>query len=270
MTSLTTQRSHSTAPNILVERRDGVAIVQLNRAHVRNPLGLDFIDDMLRLLDELENDDDIFAVILTGVGSVFCAGAELDKAVQPDGLDSEKRFRNLRGYNKVVQRIRDLDLPVIAAVNGPAVGGGVALALACDIAIAAEDASYYFAFGRIGVCSADMGCAYFLPKIVGTVRAKHWLLTGAVIKAEQGMSAGLFVDVVARDVLIPRALEIAQSIKTATPRRAAAATKLAVVRGEDADLQTCITYEAYVQNYFFTTDDHKNRLRAFMEQRKKK
>ena len=265
MTSQATRVPQASEPRILVERRDATAIVSLNRPKERNPLGLDFIHDMLRILDELENDDTLSAIVLTGVGTVFCAGAELGKVVHPDGVDSELQFRYVRGYNKVVQRIRDLDLPVIAAVNGAAVGGGVALAMACDIAIASEEASYYYAFGRVGAASCDMGCAYFLPKIVGTVRAKHWLLTGALVRAQEGKETGLFVDVVPRSQLLQSALDIAAQIKAATPRRAAAATKLAVVRGEDADLQTCITYEAYVQNYLFTTDDHKNRLRLLMD-----
>lgn len=257
-------------PNILVERRDGVAVVTLNRARERNPLGLDFPGAMLRILDGLEDDPDLHAVVLTGAGSVFCAGAELGKVVHPDGVDGEVQFRFIRGLHKVVQRIRDLELPVIAAVNGAAVGGGAALAMACDIAVASERASYFFAFGRLGAAACDMGCSYLLPKIVGTIRAKHWLLTGATIEAEQGKASGLFVDVVADDRLLPTALEIAAAIKLATPRRAAAASKLAIVRSDDADLQTCIGYEAYVQTYLFSTDDHKTRLRSLMDQQRRK
>lgn len=257
-------------PSVLVERRDGAAIVTFNRPNERNPLGLDFTDKMLSILDELEGDDDLHAVILTGAGRVFCAGAELGKVVHPDGIDGETQFRNVRGYNKVIQRIRDLDLPVIAAVNGPAVGGGVALALSCDIAIASEAASYYFAFGRVGAGSCDMGCAYFLPKIVGTIRAKHWLLTGKTVDAAEGKAVGLFVDVVPGHQLLQSALDIAAQIKPATSRRAAAATKLAVARGEDSDLQTCITYEAYAQSFLFTLPEHKSRVRALINKQKSK
>lgn len=257
-------------PNILVERRDGVAIVSLNRARERNPLGLDFPDAMLRILDDLEADLDLHAVVLTGAGSVFCAGAELGQVVNPDGVDTELQFRFIRGLHKVVQRIRDLELPVIAAVNGAAVGGGAALAMACDVAVASDKARYFFAFGRLGAAACDMGCSYLLPRIVGSVRARHWLLTGASVEAEAGRAAGLFVDVVPGERLLDAALAIAASIKAATPRRAGAASKLAIARGEDTDLQACLSYEAYVQNYLFSTDDHKSRLRALMEQQKRK
>jgi len=265
MTSIEASTSVDPSPDILIERRDGVAIVTLNRPRERNPLGLGFPEAMLRILQELEDDLDLHAVVLTGAGSVFCAGAELGQVVHPDGVDGEVQFRFIRGLHKVVQRIRDLELPVIAAVNGAAVGGGAALAMACDIAVASERAKYFFAFGRLGAAACDMGCSYLLPKIVGTVRAKHWLLTGATIEAEQGKAAGLFVDVVPADRLLAAALAIAAAIQLATPRRAAAASKLAIVRGEDTDLQTCITYETYVQTYLFSTDDHKNRLRALMD-----
>lgn len=268
MTSSDPQTS-TNQPEILVERRDGIALILLNRPQERNPLGLHFSDLMLSILDELEKDDAISAIVLTGNGPGFCAGADLGKIVHPDGIDMEVQFRLVRGYNKVVQRIRQLDLPVIAAVNGPAVGGGAALALACDIAIAAEEARYYFAFGRVGACSADMGCAYMLPRLVGSMRAKHMMLTGATLNAQQAKAQGLVVDVVPRAQLIPAALEIAQQIKIATPRRAGAATKMAIMRGEDADFESCLSYEAYLQSYLFQTEDHKQRLSVLLAALKK-
>jgi enoyl-CoA hydratase/carnithine racemase len=255
---------------ILVERREGVAIVTLNRPRERNPLGLAFPDQMLGVLQQLDDDLGLHAVVLTGAGNVFCAGAELGQVVNPDGVDAELQFRFIRGLHKVVQRIRELELPVIAAVNGAAVGGGAALAMACDVAVASDKARYFFAFGRLGAAACDMGCSYLLPRIVGSVRARHWLLTGASVEAEAGRAAGLFVDVVPGERLLDAALAIAASIKQATPRRAGAASKLAIARGEDTDLQSCLSYEAYVQNYLFSTDDHKSRLRALMEQQKSK
>src|SRR5262249_6972565 len=151
-------------------------------------------------------------------------------------------------------RVRELDLPVIAAVNGPAVGGGAALALACDFAIAAPEANYFFAFGRVGAAGADLGCAWLLPKIAGELRARHWLLTGATVGGEEGVAAGLFVEVCPRERLLLRAKELALQVAQASPRRAAAATKLAVTRSSEIDLQTGLSYEAYVQTYLFTTE----------------
>lgn len=270
MTTHTPPAAGTAPADILVERREGVAIVTLNRPHERNPLGLAFPDQMLGVLQALDDDHGLHAVVLTGAGNVFCAGAELGQVVHPDGVDAEVQFRFIRGLHKVVQRIRDLELPVIAAVNGAAVGGGAALAMACDIAVASDRARYFFAFGRLGAAACDMGCSYLLPRIVGSVRARHWLLTGASVEAEAGRAAGLFVDVVPGEQLLPAALAIAAAVKAATPRRAAAASKLSIARGEDTDLQACLSYETYVQNYLFSTDDHKTRLRALMEQQKRK
>lgn len=250
---------------VRLERVGAVAVITLNRAAMRNPLSLDFRRHMLPILDEVEEDSSLSAIVLTGAGNTFCAGAELGKVVHPDGKDGEEQFRSVRTYNQVIQRLRAHDLPVIAAVNGPAVGGGAALALACDIAIASENASYYFAFGRVGAAAADMGCAYLLAKAVGSVRARHWILTGRTVGAQEGLAAGLFVDVVPQDELLARAIEIGEQVAAAAPRRASAATKLALVRADDTGFEACITYEAYVQNYMFTTEEHRSRLRALMQ-----
>jgi enoyl-CoA hydratase/carnithine racemase len=254
---------------IRIERREGVATLLLDRPAQRNPLSPELLDHAFDALDELEADRALRAVILTGAGSVFCAGAQLGAVLHPDGVEGERQLQLLRGFNRLAQRLRESDLPVIAAVNGPAVGGGAALALACDFAIASPAASYAFAFGRVGAAACDLGCAYYLPRAVGAYRARHWLLTGATIAAEEGRAAGLFLEVCTADRLLERAHEIALQVAAAAPRRATAATKFSINRGEEADLQTCLGYEAYVQSFLFTTDEHRSRLGEFMRGRKK-
>lgn len=252
-------------PQVTLERVGCVAVITLNRAAMRNPLSLDFKNRIIPLLDEAEEDSSLAAIVLTGAGKTFCAGAELGEVVHPDGKDGEAQFRSVRTYNQVIQRMRALDLPIIGAINGAAVGGGAALALACDIAIASETASYFFAFGRVGAAAADMGCTYLLSKAVGAMRARHWILTGRTVRAEEGLAAGLFAEVVPADKLLARAIAIGEEIAAAAPRRAAAATKLALNRADDTSFEACITYEAYVQNYMFTTEEHRVRLRALMQ-----
>ena len=110
-----------------------------------------------------------------------------------------------------------------------------------------------------------MGCAYLLPKLVGSARARQWLFTGATVSADQGLTAGLFADVVPSERLLARSFEIAKNVSAAYPRRAAAVTKLSINRGEDADFQTCLSYEAYLQTFLFTTNEHKHRLRTLMD-----
>jgi len=262
--------SGDTSPEVLLERRGAVGIVTLNRQATRNPLTFTIGDAMMDVLDEAERDDDLRALVLTGSGTVFRSGAEFGKLVNPDGVETEKQFRAVRSHNRMVQRMAEVDLPIIAAVNGPAVGGGAALALACDLAIAAEEATYYFAFGRIGLGGCDMGAGYKLPRIVGTMRAAHWLLTGATIAAKEGKEAGMFLDVVPRASLLERAVEIGQKIAAAAPRRASAITKLSLLRAADTDLQTVLGYEAYAQNYMFKREDHPTQLRALMQQLKER
>jgi enoyl-CoA hydratase/carnithine racemase len=253
---------------IKVDIHEGVATLTLDRPKQRNPLSAELLQHAPAALDALEADKEVRAVVLTGAGTVFCAGAQLGTVLHPDGLDGEWQLTLLRGFNRLAQRIRELDLPVIAAVNGPAVGGGAALALACDFAVAAPEASYYFAFGRVGAAGADLGCAWLLPKIVGELRARHWLLTGATVGAEEGRAAGLFIEVCPRDKLVARAQELARQVAEAAPRRAAAATKFAISRASEADLNSVLGYEAYIQSYLFTTPEHKERLGAFLAGRK--
>jgi enoyl-CoA hydratase/carnithine racemase len=247
---------------VLVERQGAVARIVLNRPEKRNPLGLGFSAAMHRALDEVEADPAIAAVVLTGKGPVFCGGGDIAEIMSPEPTDLEREFDLIRGYNRVVSRIYHFEKPVIAAVNGPAVGGGACLAMACDIAIAAEGARYDFAFGRIGLAGADMAATHLLQRLVGPVRAAHLVLTGGSITAVQGREWGVFVDVVATEELLRAAQRIAESI-AAQNRPATTITKLAMRRGFDLDLDAALEYEAYLQSYAFRTAGHKQRLAVF-------
>ncbi|WP_088625841.1 enoyl-CoA hydratase/isomerase family protein [Oceanicola sp. 22II-s10i] len=252
-----------------IEKRDGVAVVTFTRPSEQNPLSEELLFELTATLQSLEADRDLHAVILTGEGRSFCAGAQLGVIVHPDGVDSEMQYMLVRAFNRLAQLIRGIDLPVIAAVNGNAVGGGAALALCCDIAIAAESARYYFAFGRVGASSCDMGCSYMLPRVVGSVVARHWMLTGKELDAQEGLKHGLFVDVVPDGELLDAALAIAARIREATPRVAAGATKIATMRGETTEFDACMDYEAFIQTFLFTRDEHKTRLSDLMKKLKK-
>jgi enoyl-CoA hydratase/carnithine racemase len=251
-----------TKQEILVERRDAVACIVLNRPERRNPLGLGFSAAINQALDQIEADAGIAAVILTGNGPVFCGGGDLMEIMSPEQTDLEREFAIIRGYNRVVSRIHHFELPVVAAVNGPAVGGGACLAMACDIAVAAESARYDFMFGRIGLSGADMGATHLLQRLVGPVRAAHLMFTGGSIAARQGKDWGVFVEVVSSQELLPAARKIAETIAQQS-RPATAATKLAMRRGGGLDLDAALEYEAYLQSFAFRTEDHKKRLAAF-------
>jgi enoyl-CoA hydratase/carnithine racemase len=251
---------------VLLERRGDVAVLTLNRPDARNALGRDFSAVMNRRLDEVEGDPGVGAVVLTGAGSVFCGGGDLAQIMSSTTSDPVQDFSLIRGYNRVVSRIRRLDQPTVAAVNGPAVGGGAALAMACDMAVAAQSGSYVFAFGRIGLAGADMGCAYLLPRLVGPVRAAHLMLSAGTLDADQGAALGVFLDVVPDGQVVDAAVRLATPL-AAGPRAANAATTMALRRGETTDLDTVLDYEAYLQTVQFAHPDHKSRLAGFRGRR---
>ncbi len=252
-------------PEVLVEIDDGIGLITFNRPDQRNPLTAEVPGLLNAAFDRLESDKSCRVIILTGSGPAFCGGADLKGLLGSEDVDIEWQLDVIRAAFGLTKRIRELELPVIAAVNGHAVGGGAALAMACDFAVASPEASYYFAFGRIGASGADMGCTYLLPRHVGAAKARHLILTGATVDAEMGRELGLFVDVVPTDELLAQARAMARQIVDAYPRRAAANTKNALLRGETTDLDTCLSYEAVVQNYMFRTDEHKERLDAFLK-----
>ncbi len=252
-------------PEILVEVNDGIGRISFNRPATRNPLGLETCGQLHAAFNRLENDPDCRVVILTGSGAAFCGGADIKNMLTIEDADTEYQLGMIQEAFSLTKRVRELELPVIAAVNGHAVGGGAALALACDIAIASTDANYYFAFGRIGASGADMGCTYMLPRHVGVTKAAHLILTGATVDAAMGLELGLFVEVVSPEALLGKAEDIARQIIQAYPRRAAANTKSALFRGETTDLGTCLSYEAIAQTYMFRTQEHKDLRDKFLK-----
>ena len=249
---------------VLLERRGPVARIVLNRPGRRNALGLRLLPALHAVLDTVEGDAGVACVILTGRGPVFCAGGDLDEIMSPERTDREQELAMIRGYNRVVSRIARLDAPVIAAVNGPAAGGGAAIAMACDIAVASETARYDFVFERVGLSGADVGCAWLLPRLVGHMRASHLLLAGRSVTAQEGLALGLFAEVVPAAELPEVALGLADRI-AAGPQRANKLTKLALRRGMSVDLDTALEYEAYLQSFAFRGDDHKRRLTALRQ-----
>lgn len=259
----------SDEPEVLVERRDGIAVLTLNRPRLANTQGFTFGTSLLAALDEAERDTSISVVVLTGAGKVFCGGGRMGENMSVEGGDPEKEFVAIRDTFRAVQRVRELELPVVCGLNGPAIGGGAALAMACDLVIAAEEGTYAFPFGMLGASAADMGCSYLLPRMVGTMRAREILLTGATVNAQDGLRDGLFLKVVPREKILESAIELAGHVRNAGPRRAVAGTKLALVRGETTEYSTATSYELYLQNYMLNTGEHKRRLKAFLDSRKK-
>jgi enoyl-CoA hydratase len=217
---------------IVVERLDdgAIAVLTINRPERRNALDSQTLVDLHRLLDELNGDPTLRAIVVTGAGVSFCSGADLKS--QPDDLTDSVGvpYAALRAaatstvaitmaaqelMASAFEKIHRLRVPVIGAVNGFALGGGFALALACDIRYATAEATFGAVFIRHGVSACDMGTSYYLPRLVGASRAAELMLTGRVFDAAEAVAIGLVLEVVDAaallDIAIAKAREIAQN-----------------------------------------------------------
>jgi enoyl-CoA hydratase/carnithine racemase len=255
---------NSSNPEVLVTRINEIATITLNRGSESNPISWSLGTELLRALDALEDDQSVSAIILTGSGRVFCAGAKMGEVVNPEGVNPEEQYYGFRDIVRAVSRIRNFELPVICALNGGAVGGGAALAIACDLVVSSDRGYCLFPFGRLGASAADMGCAYMLPRLIGMTQARRLVYTGGRVDANEGKALGLFVDVVSGEALLTAAHRLASQIGDSAPRHALTATKQVLLRGETTDFDTCLTYERYMQSYFLNGDEHKRRLVNFL------
>ncbi len=252
-----------------LDMRDGIATVTFDWPDRGNAMGLDFSDDFGRVLDRIEKDAQLRVVILTGAGKTFCGGGDLGEIMSPDATDLEKELELIRGYSRIARRIYHLDIPVIAAVNGPAVGGGVGIALACDFALASETARYDLAFHKVGLSGADVGVPWLLNRAIGPVLASYYVLTSGSIGAAEGHRLGLFAEVVAPEKLMPAARAAATRMVEA-PAPAVRISKLSLRRSLNMDLDTNLELEAYLQSYAFRTPGHKQRVGEYRQRIAKK
>lgn len=199
---------------------DGILGVRLNRPQRLNALNPTLIGELIELFRGLQRDRSTRVVILGGNGRGFCAGADLQEFVAPGGIPGTENMSRLGFIYKFQEYLTELmlcihecDKPVIAAVNGAAVGGGLAIALACDIRIAAADARFGSVFIRTGLSSCDVGTSYFLPRLVGAGVASELMLTGRIIDAAEAQSICLVSGIVPVDALTHAALEKARAIR---------------------------------------------------------
>jgi enoyl-CoA hydratase len=205
--------------------RPHVAVVTMNRPERLNALSFQVMREWSAVLDELESDLDTRVVIVTGAGRGFCSGFDLKAAAAGEngpwqegvgGLQAQYRMQ--QAYGGLILRLRGIPQPLIAAVNGAAAGGGLSIALACDLRIAAPEAKFNCAFTRVGLGGGEMGSSYFLPKLLGSALAAELMYTGRMVYAPEALAIGLVSRVVERDQLLEAALEMAQAmIDSATP-----------------------------------------------------
>jgi enoyl-CoA hydratase/carnithine racemase len=198
---------------VLVERASpGIAIVRLNRPAQLNALNAAMFAELRSASDRLQSDQDVRAIVLTGSGRGFCAGYDLDEAQELAGLSPAGMLARQDLAQACVLALRHLPQPVIAAVKGPAMGGGLCLALAADFRIASQSARFSAAFIRLGLSAGDMGCSWLLPRVIGSGHAAELMFTGAAIDAAEAARIGLANRVVADEALLAESLAVAEVI----------------------------------------------------------
>ena len=203
---------------IIYEVEDHILTITLNRPEKLNAFTRVMLDELLHALDRADNDDDIRAIIFTGAGKGFCAGADLSmgaKSFDADARDDRPSGLNRDGGGILTLRLYDCLKPVIAAVNGAAVGVGATMQLPMDIRIASDNARFGFVFARRGIVP-EACSSWFLPRVVGVSKALEWSYSGRVFPAAEALAGGLVSEVVSADELLPRAREIAGEIASNT------------------------------------------------------
>ena len=225
------------------EVSEGVATITLDQPEALNALNRALKSDLLGAFREAARDRAIRAVVLTGAGRGFCAGQDLRETTEPGAPSLATLIRDV--YNPLVMRMRSLEKPVIAAVNGVAAGAGASLAFACDLRYAAEGASFLLAFGRVGLIP-DTGATWFLPRLIGPARAAELMFTTEPLSASRAEQMGLVNRVVPADRLLDETRALALRLAEGAPT-ALALTKRALNRSLEVGLEDALAFEASLQ-----------------------
>lgn len=249
--------------SVLVEKKDHIALVKINRPEVLNALDTALLGEIEETFLQLDNDPDVYVVILTGCGKAFVAGADIKEMSKFTAIEG-KKF-GLYG-NRVLLKIENMSKPTIAAINGYALGGGCELALACDIRIASDKAKFGQPETGLGI-TTGFGGSQRLPRTIGVARAMELLLTGDILSADEAMAEGLINHVYPADELIPEAMKLAEKIAS-KPQVAVWEVKRSIRKGMQTDIYTAAAFESEAFGLCFSTEDQKNAMQAFIEKRK--
>ena len=257
-------------PEFLIYAQDGPLVtLTMNQPEQRNPLtGNTAVPEFLAAIDRIHDDRSVRCVILTGNGASFSAGGDIrdmQRQAAPGYSEMDIRHDYRRGIQRLTLGLFNLEVPVIAAVNGAAVGAGLDLACMCDIRIASDQAKFAESFVKLGIIPGDGG-AWLLPRIVGMSRAAEMVFAGDTINAELALQWGLVSRVVPADELLPAANELAGRI-AANPGHAVRMSKRLLREGMHTRLDTLLEMSAAFQSLAHQADDHREAVNAFLEKR---
>ena len=249
--------------NLLVKKEDNVAILSFNRPKALNALSSEVLQELDKTIDEVAKDEDIYVLVITGEGKAFVAGADISE-MRNMTAEEGRSFGELG--SKIFRKIELMEKPVIAAVNGFALGGGCELAMSCDIRIAGERAKFGQPEVGLGITPGFAGTQR-LPRLVGIAKAKELIFTGNPIKAEEAEKIGLVNKVVPQEELMNEALGMAKKISH-NGQLAVKYSKAAINRGINCDLDTGSAIEVDLFGLCFATEDQKEGMSAFLDKRK--
>ena len=246
-----------------VTKQGNIGIITMNRPEALNALSSAVFADLTKALDQVEHDDDIYVVIITGAGRAFVAGADIGEMANMN-VEEGLAFSELG--NGLLMRVDMFPKPTIAAVNGFALGGGCELSLACDIRIASEKAKFGQPEVGLGIIPG-FGGTQRMARIIGTGPAMELIFTADTIDAKQAEKIGMVNHVVPAEELMNTAIAMAEKIASKA-QVAIRTSKMALRRGIDCDINTAVTYEALAFATCFGTEDQKDAMKAFVEKRK--
>ena len=249
--------------SILTEEKNNVLVVTLNRPEKLNCFNREMALQLISVLDEAENNNNIRAIIITGMGKAFCAGQDLSEAIDPNGPGIKKIVGE--HYNPIILKIRSIEKPIIGVINGVAAGAGANIALACDIIYASKSASFIQAFSKIGLIP-DSGGTYTLPRLVGFNLASALMISGDKLSADDAKNFGIVYKVFDDENLME--LSIASAIKIAAmPTKAIGLTKRLLNKTYSNSLEQQLLLEKNLQIEAANTVDYKEGVNAFLEKR---
>jgi 2-(1,2-epoxy-1,2-dihydrophenyl)acetyl-CoA isomerase len=249
---------------VLLHKENGVGYITLNRPEKYNSYNREMALALQSHLDDCEQDDTVRCIYLTGAGKGFCSGQDLSEAMSPSAAELERMVRE--HYNATITRIRNIEKPVIAAVNGVAAGAGANLALACDIVLASESATFLQAFSKIGLIP-DSGGTFFLPRLVGMQRAAALMMTADKVTAAEAVAMGMIYKSFSDETFEHESKKLAMTLAQ-MPTKGIGLTKRLLNQSFDNNLEQQLDQEAKVQVEAGATADFKEGVRSFLEKRK--
>ncbi|HSS92628.1 MAG TPA: enoyl-CoA hydratase [Candidatus Dormibacteraeota bacterium] len=256
--------------HVTVRVHDGIGLIQLNRPEKMNAIGALTRRQLGEAIKQAERDDAVRVVVLTGSGRAFCSGADVTEMAQEGGMRSPEDVGNVlrNEYMPMLTRLRTMPKPVIAAMNGPAVGIGASYALACDIRIAVPEAYLMEAFVNIGL-APDGGVSWLLPRMAGTGIAYEMFFTGKPLSAADAHRLGIINRLVPADRLEAEVRELAGHLAS-QPRQAMAAAKRAVNHALESSYEDALEFESYLQEAQAASPEFAEGVQAFLARRAKK